>query len=246
MKKLIVLLALIPCIAQAQLLDGKNVIKMNLSSITLRNYHFIYERGLGKKTSLSIGYRFMPKGDLPLKRYFEDELDNEADVNLNGVQISNWAITPEFRYYFGKGVRRGFYLAPYMRFASFNLSTPVRYTSSAPGNPSYYADFAGKLTSVNGGLMLGVQYTVFKNMVIDFWIAGAHYGGSNGDLNATFNPPLTPTEVASLQATLNDMDKIGPFSFEGRVSPDGKSAYMKTTGPWAGVRGLGLNIGFRF
>jgi len=42
------------------------------------------------------------------------------------------------------------------------------------------------------------------------------------------------------------MDEVGPFSFEGHVSPDGKSATMKTTGPWAGLRGLGLNIGFRF
>ncbi|MBC7652082.1 MAG: DUF3575 domain-containing protein, partial [Deinococcales bacterium] len=45
MKKVLYLLAFLPLVTQAQsLLNGKNIIKTNLSSLALRNYNISYER----------------------------------------------------------------------------------------------------------------------------------------------------------------------------------------------------------
>lgn len=245
MKHLLCLLCCIPFFAEAQVpvLKGKNTLKINASSLVARNYHFTYERKITRRVSLSVAYRTMPKGNLPFQSTFEDLIQSE-DINFGRFQIGNTAITPELRLYVGKGNLKGFYIAPYMRFANFDLTAPVSYsTTSGTSTFTKEADFTGKIKSTSGGLMFGTQHRIFKILVIDIWIIGGHYGTSKGDLNFVATTPLTAQEQQSLKQNLDEIDP-SPFKFTNTVNANG--AQIKSDGPWAGIRGLGINLGFRF
>lgn len=224
------------------LIGGKNIIRWNLGSLALRNYHFTYERSLTKHLSFSISYRTMSKGSVPFQSKLEKAI-NSPDVNFNQFQIGNTAITPELRLYIGLGRMKGFYLAPYLRFASFDISTPIKYTiNSGPGaGTSKEVPFNGKIKSTSPGLMIGWQFQLATKFVVDIQLIGGHYGTSKGDLN--FVGTLNNDEVTALQKSLNDM-KPDPFKFTSTVNNNG--AIIKTDGPWAGIRGANIGIGFRF
>jgi len=246
MRKLIPLfLLLVPVLATAQ----KNAVKVNLSSLAIRNYHVQYERKLAPKITLNLGVRIMPKGGLPMEETFKNllpELFEDPNLNIGAFEIGNTAITPEFRFYLSKQAMKGFYIAPYARYSSFDLSVPIKYTYTDPnpmiGTQTKTGIFDGKLTAFSGGLMFGTQFNIAKKLVLDIWWIGGHYGSSKGDLNLVTSLP-TQQERDALRNTLNDFDP-SPFKFENTVTANG--AVIKSDGPWAGIRGLGINLGFKF
>lgn len=249
MKKIIYLIALLPLTAIAQekapaTSQPKNILRWNLSSLALGNYHFTYERAISRKISISLSYRFMPTGTIPFKDYFDNNLQS-GDVKFNEITVGNSAITPEMRFYFGKGNMKGFYLAPYLRFSTFNATTPIRYTStSGTGVPlDKTGDFIGKVTATSGGIMLGWQFNLSKKLLLDLQIIGAHYGSCNGNLDLISTIPLSPADQTSLQNSLNGI-KIEPFNISSTVNSGG--ANIKVSGPWGGIRGANIGIGFRF
>src|SRR5690606_6922109 len=63
--------------AKAQDSQEINLVKVNLTALPLNNFSFQYERAIGKKTTVAMGLRFMPKGDLPLKSAIESLIDDD-------------------------------------------------------------------------------------------------------------------------------------------------------------------------
>jgi hypothetical protein len=187
-------------------LGDKNVIKLNLTALAIKNFHFIYERSITKRFSVSLGYRFMPKGAVPFKDQLEKAID-DPDINIGSFEMGNSAITPEFRFYLGKGRMNGFYFAPYARFATFDVTVPVKYHNTSIPSQDREAFFSGKVTSTSGGLMMGIQRTILKVLKLDMWIIGGHYGSCDGTLNATnINPPMDASERADLDNELGQLD----------------------------------------
>lgn len=84
-----------------------NIVKINLGSIAVKNIALQYERAVGKKISVAMGVRFQPYGTIPFKSVIEDQVD-EPDVKVGDMKLGNIAISPEFRYYFGKKGIEGF------------------------------------------------------------------------------------------------------------------------------------------
>lgn len=242
MKKILFILLCLPMFAGAQsIIGGKNIFRWNVGSLALKNYHFTYERSLTKRLSLSLSYRTMPKGDVPFKSQLEKAIESD-DINFSNFQIGNTAWTLEGRFYLGMGTMKGFYIAPYLRFAKFDLSTPVKYTiTSGPASgQSKEANFVGTVTSTSPGLMVGWQIQLATKFVLDLQLIGGHYGSSKGDLN--FATTLNTDEQNALNESLRDI-KADPFKFTYTVN--GSGATIKTDGPWAGVR-ANIGIGFRF
>lgn len=244
MKKIIVILLCLPMFAGAQsLIGGKNILRWNIGSVALRNYHFTYERSLTKRFSASISYRTMSKGSLP----FQDQLANKinsSNVDFGNFQIGNTAWTLEGRLYLGLGRMKGFYLAPYLRFANFDLSAPVKYTvtTGPAAGTSKQANFVGNIKSTSPGLMIGWQFQLVGKLVMDLQIIGGHYGHSTGDLN--FAAALTDDEKNALQTSIDDIkNKTSPFTITGTASNSG--ARITTDGPWLGIRS-NIGIGLRF
>jgi len=251
MKKVLFLLALVVTLqANAQqLIGGKNIIKGNLTSLAFKNYQLTYERSLNHFMSLSASYRYMPKGGLPIQSTVKKFIDNKA-INYDLFEMGNNAITVESRFYLGLQKMSGFYIAPYARFANFDLAVPVSYTYkegslTAPTTVTKTANLNGTIKSKSYGAYIGLQKQLLTKLVIDIWFIGGHYGSSNGALNyvATEKDGLPTNAVAALQKTLDDT-KLNPFELTSKVNNKGATADMK--GPWAGFRGLGLSLGFRF
>jgi hypothetical protein len=255
MKKVLFVLALFFTLqVHAQkLIGGNNIIKGNLTSFALKNYHLSYERSLNRFMSVSASYRYMPKGSLPLQSIAKKYIDNPA-INFDLFQMGNNALTFESRFYLGLQKMSGFYIAPYARFANFDLAVPVAYTynpdaavgSVIGSNPiTKIADINGTIKSTSYGAYIGLQKQLLTKLVLDIWFIGGHYGSSNGSLNfITPEDDKLPTPaINALQKVLDDT-KVNPFEITSKVNQNGATADMK--GPWAGIRGLGISLGLRF
>ncbi len=250
MKKLLFILALLVTlqVPAQKLIGGKNIIKGNLTSFALKNYHLSFERSLNHFMSVSASYRYMPKGSLPLQAIAKKYIDNPA-INFDLFQMGNNAFTFESRFYLGLQKMSGFYIAPYARFANFDLSVPVEYTYTpegsfiAPMPITKSANLAGVIKSTSYGAYIGLQKQLLTKLVIDIWFIGGHYGSSNGNLNFIAPEKLPTQAVSALQKALDDT-KVNPFEITSKVNQNGATADMK--GPWAGFRGLGVSLGLRF
>ena len=250
MKKVLFILALLITLkVNAQkLIGGNNIIKGNLTSFALKNYHLSFERSLNHFMSVSASYRYMPKGSLPLQAIAKKYIDNPA-INFDLFQMGNNALTFESRFYLGLQKMSGFYIAPYARFANFDLSVPVEYTYTpegsfiAPVPITKSANLDGVIKSTSYGAYIGLQKQLLTKLVIDIWFIGGHYGSSNGNLNFIAPEKLPNEAVSALQKALDDT-KVNPFEITSKVNQNGATADMK--GPWAGFRGLGVSLGLRF
>ncbi len=253
MKKIIVvILVLLSMQATAQkLIGGNHILKTNLSSDALKNYNLTFEKNILPFVSLSASYRTMPKSAIPLKGLVNKFIKTD-DINFDNFQIGNTALTFEGRFYLGIQKMSGFYIAPYTRFANFDLSVPVNYsynsistTTLQPIVENKTATLEGTIRSQSMGVYVGMQFQLLTKLVLDFWLIGGHYGSSNGKLEFTPLPGVTfPVEAqAALQKNLNDIN-ANPFKIKATVTSTGAIANME--GPWAGIRGGGLTLGLRF
>jgi hypothetical protein len=227
--------------------SSKNLLKVNLLGLPLRNFNFEYERVLSKRWSFVLGYRFMPNGKLPLgKSIFEQLADgDQATLDaLNALRMSNNAITPQFRLYTGKkGYGRGFYFSPFYRYATHNLSGFTVDYQNAAGADAQMA-MSGKLTSNTFGLQLGAQWLIGRTVTLDWWILGPHVGSANVSLTGKTSVPLTTQEQDDLRQSLTDVDIFGGDYTTVSVNASGASMTVSNA-PWAGIK-AGLSLGFRF
>lgn len=223
--------------------EAKNILKTNLTGISLKNYSLQYERILSQKTSIAIQFRYMPEGSLPMTSTFESFGDENSDdiEMIENIQVGNFAITPEFRWYLGRGNGHGFYIAPFYRYAKFTVGN-TRFDFTNDFNIEESATLSGDISSHSGGILLGSQWLIGKHFVIDFWIIGPHYGVSNGDFEAITSRVLSSNEQQELKSELENFEI--PF-FETEVTSKSNGADIKVDGAWAGIRS-GLSVGFYF
>jgi hypothetical protein len=183
----------------------------------------------------------MPSTTLPFKNLFLDSDDPDTKKTIENFELSNFAITPEIRFYLSKkGYGRGFYVAPFYRYASFKTNT-LNFDYEGVGT-SGTISLSGKVNANTGGFMLGAQWHLGKHLSLDWWILGPHYGAGTGTFVGISSQPLTQAEQNDLRQQLEDIDI--PLVKE-TVSVNANGASMKLDGPWGGIRG-GILLGFRF
>lgn len=231
-------------LAQPPAAQKGNILKLNLTALPLKQYSFQYERVLNRKISVLAGFRLMPSTGLPFKKLILENAADDPDTRdaIESFRISNIAITPELRFYLSKkGYGRGFYIAPFYRYARYS-SNNMRFTYDDGSGGTGTIDLNGKLTTNTGGLLLGTQWNLGKSVVLDWWILGPHYGGGTGLFTGVSSQTLTPAEQDDLRNQLNDIDI--PFTTTS-VNVTANSASLRLDGPWAGIR-AGFSLGIRF
>ena len=205
--------------------SSKNLLKVNLLSLPLRNLSLGYERQIGRKVTAGLGIRIMPNGGLPLRSTISNAIDDpETDRQLDNLKIGNIAFTPELRFYMGKEAMRGFYLAPFARISSYSVEMPFEFdvngvTEVIPLN--------GKLKTVTGGLLIGSQWRLGGKMYLDWWILGPQYGSSNGSIDG--KKTLNAQEQQELRDGLQDIEV--PFA-ETTTTVNASGARLDIKGPW--------------
>lgn len=221
----------------------KTFIKANIISPVIKNYGFQLEQVLSKRVSIAVGYRTMPKGNLPFKSAIVNQSGGNASTQqaLDALFMKNTAFTPELRFYLGKkGYGRGFYVAPFYRNAKYNVEgLSFDYTNSTNTQSTMY--LSGELNTSTMGIQLGAQWSLGKHVCLDWWIIGPHYGNANGTLKGTTSVALSTNEQTSLRNELNNFSV--PLA---TVKPtvDANGATVNITGPWAGIK-AGLMLGIK-
>lgn len=227
-----------------------NVIKANLTSLVLKDFYFSYERTFLEKFSINLGYDFMPTRGIPFSSAFPDVNGNPSPAI--DMKVSGWRITPEFRFYTSliKGAPKGFYVAPYFRYATYDFTLDdyqYSYNDIYDGNKHKTADvdYRGNYTSVGGGIMIGHQWILAKHVSLDFWIIGLGLGNTTFRLKAS-SEDLDPRyfEEGSdftddVESGLRVLNNVKLSTGADYVQADSKSTLL-------GIRGLGFNVGFAF
>jgi hypothetical protein len=222
-----------------------NILKTNLTSIILKNYSLQYERILNRKFSIAVQYRIMPESTIPFQKAILKQIGNDDPNTTKIIQdfrLSNYAITPEVRFYVGKkGYGRGFYIAPFYRYASFTSNDfNIFYTDDNDNESSI--KLSGKLTSNTGGIMFGMQHFLGKHIVMDTWLLGPHFGSGTGNFTGASSKSLSQTEQNDIKQQLEDIDI--PLT-DKTVNVNANNASLKLNGPWGGLR-FGISLGVKF
>jgi hypothetical protein len=227
----------------------KNVIKMNLSQIALRNLSFQYERALHENISVACGLSFMLVRPFP-KAFDKDDPSGEG---LRSPTYKGWAITPEFRYYPGgdvdeKPAPHGFYLAAYLRYAKYQLNS--EYYERFPDGSIYGYDYNLTYKGANVGLMIGSQWIIGKHFSIDWWILGGGYGKARFSMEAVGHGiSMDADEQKEVQTSVQKEFDDSAIVFGNKVEVTTTSSSVMATVkglPMLSVRGFGLCLGFAF
>ncbi|HVB03487.1 MAG TPA: DUF3575 domain-containing protein [Chitinophagaceae bacterium] len=225
-----------------------NVFKLNLSSLALKNISLQYERKLGRKFSVCLGFRLMPQSPLPfypliLTRIQSQGSDSSGQNAIRNARIGNWALTPEIRFYTGKkGAPRGFYIALFARYAQFNMDVPITFTSQN-GQP-YNLQLNGKLNGIGGGFLLGYQWLIGRHVTLDWWIFGPMFGVSKSSLDAIAD--LSGLSAQDKQQLVNNIQTFGIPLTTINASVSNSGVQVNANSVFPGIRGLGLNLGIAF
>lgn len=224
--------------SEDNLINRKNLIKLNGLALSTGTVSIQYERLITEKFTIAANVNYMPKEKLPFLSSIESLIDDaETNKQIKNAKLGSFSFTPEAKYYFGKEEFKGFYIAPFIRFASYNLDLPISYDYE--GNKESI-NIDGKVNTFSAGLAFGAQWKLSKDFYLDWLILGPHYGSSNGDLSG--NRTLNQEEQDAVNKSLKDLDiPMVDYSYE--VNSQGAKA--KLSGPWAGIR-TSLSIGYRF
>jgi hypothetical protein len=233
--------------------DDQNLVKFNFGALALKNFSFQYERAVSKKIAVAMGLRFMPSSSLPFSSALEKQVDAEAWDDIKHLKLSNFAVTPEVRFYMGKEAFRGFYLAPFVRYSNHPAKgVSFSYTYSTQEDPLNEKDGSivlnGNLSTFTGGLLIGSQWKLSKAVYFDWWILGPQYGSSSGKISGNSDHDFSAEEREALseELTILKTDLNDSFlNIKSDYQVEGDRASMKIKGPWAGVR-AGLCLGYRF
>jgi hypothetical protein len=241
---IVLLLTITNVSAQSKVVPSKgDIVKINLTSLLFKNISLQYEHTLSPKTSLALGISLMPKTGLPFASSLKDQYGSNADAEraIETTKLSNFAITPEYRFYFSGKAPNGFYLAPFVRYQHMSLEQD--YTFTASNNKQYTPHIVGSINNIGAGLLAGVQWG--KNITLDWWIAGPLIGSMNGSLSGT-DPKMSELSNADRAKLETDIEATNIPLTKIEATVGQTNVDVKLSGPYAGIRAFGFALGFRF
>ena len=224
----------------------KNIAKINLTSLAFTTFSVQYERLLPHKMSVALGIKLRPSGSVPFKNSIlnlasGDEEDEDLTDFITSTRIGSFVITPEFRYYLSKESGRGFYVAPFLRYEQYNLSSSFSFTDMFDNRTA--VPFKGSMKNFGVGLMIGSQFKIGNRFTLDWWILGPYYSFSSKlDLKAE-HLDLTPDDQKLFKESLDGVD-ISWIKTESEVTANSANLTMK--GKFGGIRAFGLCFGVKF
>src|SRR5882762_7411500 len=148
-------------IAGSAVAQPGNAIKINLLSPVARTFNIAYERKVSDNGSFQLGFYY-------------------TGAKSGDLKLSGFGITPEYRFYLSQTpAPNGFYVAPFMRYTSYDL-TYNNGTDKA----------SGSVTSFGGGLVVGRQWVFKERVTLDMFI-GPKYQSRNAKTTSGNSSDLT-------------------------------------------------------
>jgi hypothetical protein len=140
--------------AQAQ----SNVVKVNVLSPVVSTASVFYERTIAEDKSLQLGLFY-------------------TGFSVGDTKFKGFGITPEFRKYLSssKEAPAGFYLAPFLRYQSFNLKMEESDEWSQDGETT---TSEATYNTFGGGLLIGGQWVFADRFVLDTFFGPSYNAGN--------------------------------------------------------------------
>jgi hypothetical protein len=200
-----------------------NEVKINLPSLAVKTISLQYERGLGRGLSAALGVRFGPETGVPFKGLFSNSAGSGSDQNvdraIDALRMSNFALTPEVRYYFSGTSDHGFYTALFGRYATSSLSIDfLAQDDQVPGEQRPIQS-SGRYRSGGVGLLAGVKWRIRDRVSIDWWIAGPMYVSGKAQIDV--NTDMSSLDANRREEIRSDVEKgieIGGQKLNGSVT----------------------------
>lgn len=235
--------------------EGDNLVKFNLLTLIGGKFAFEYERPLTNRISVGATLNFRPKKGIPFGSTVKNVVDDE-DLNdlIDNFKSSNFSITPEARFYVSKRAPfRGFYIAPYVKYASYGASLPYDFEVDVEnGGTDIYSrtetiPLKGSIQGFTAGVSFGTHFKLARNIYLDWRIIGPGYGSSKGNISGQM--ALDADEQAALRESMDDLKSDMsdlPLGIKIDYDVNANGAEVKVLrSPWAGIRS-GLSIGYKF
>ena len=157
--------------------EKSNLIKLNLWPLSVGNIALEYERSLNEHLSINGTISYRPKANLPFKSLWESAFDDDNNI-LGEAKLVAFSITPEVRFYISnKEVLKGFYIAPFVKYANYSVQTKITVDES---NYHREVPISGTLNAFTAGVAVGNQWKLGENIYLDWRIVGPSYGFNNG------------------------------------------------------------------
>ncbi len=217
--------------------EKSNLIKLNLWPLSVGNIALEYERSLNEHLSINGTISYRPKANLPFKSLWESAFDDDNNI-LGEAKLGAFSITSEVRFYISnKEVLKGFYIAPFVKYANYSVQTKITVDES---NYHREVPISGTLNAFTAGVAVGNQWKLGENIYLDWRIVGPSYGFNNGKFEG--KTPLNTDEQREVKRQLEEFDS-NLMKIKKEVNADG--VILSTSGPFAGIR-TALSIGYRF
>ncbi|MEM1122353.1 MAG: hypothetical protein AAGJ18_18040 [Bacteroidota bacterium] len=142
--------------------DRRNLVKLNLPNLSFGNITLNYERLLSARNSVSLHLGYI-RPQTPIS-VLNDAF--EVEDELDPAEFSGITATAEYRIYGKKkGAGRGFYIAPYARYANHKLA----FNTTIDDN---FTNASTQLSTIGIGGQVGAQWLIKDRVVIDWGILG--------------------------------------------------------------------------
>lgn len=232
-------------VATSEMTAKKNVLKLSATNLFFKNFDVQYERILNQKWSLAYAVRFQPLGNFPGQSTLERDVNtgNEvSDFDQEHFRTGSISLTPEVRYYFGKGFGHGLYLGAFTRYSRFRSDDFTLNFKQASGD-ILKLPLAGHFDTYSAGLVLGTQFSLSNRLTLDIFLGG-HFGQASGNVDVSYST-LSTTDQQSLQNILDNIQlkHLSEKAVHATVGPNRTD--ISINGFWAGYRG-GISLGFWF
>lgn len=231
-----------------QALMGKNLIKLNLSGLAFQNYIAQYERVLNQKQSVALTIGIAPNVPIPFKSTLLSDFGQNSDARraIQTTVYSKTTVTLEYRFYFSGKAPKGFYFAPFLRY--MNMSQSQDYTFTPSDGKLHTAHMSSNFSGFGAGFLLGSQFPIGKHFAIDWWIIGPFYGTK---INATFvgtDPQMGDMSAQDLANVKSDIEniKLPLYKTSAVLTPGPNTIQANITGPYYGIRAMGICLVYRF
>lgn len=232
-------------IVRGQLLN-RTVVKFNVSGAVFQSYTAQYERVLTPHSTVTFSASYTPNAPLPFKQALLDQYgdNNDARRAIETTLFTKRIGTIEYRFYPAGHAPRGWYIAPFARYASMDISNDYTYTTQ--NGVLHHAHLNAGFKAGGAGVLLGYQFLFGKHVGLDLWLLGPFYGTN---INAVFTgedprwSELTEADKIKLKHDI-DTTQLPLYTVESTLNLPTITARL--TGPYYGVRAFGLAIAYSF
>ncbi|REJ85196.1 MAG: DUF3575 domain-containing protein [Bacteroidetes bacterium] len=230
----------------ANMVVGANIIKTNLTGAAFSHYGLQYERVTGPNQSFAAGFSITPEIELPFKQSLLDAYGDNSDARtaIESMKFTKFTFTPEYRFYVSKkGAPKGFYIATFARYTNMSIQNTYEFTPNS--GKKHYLELDGHFKGYGAGALFGIQYLLGNRWTIDWWIAGPFIGilDSKFDgIDRDTEDILTAQDEIDLENDIEDLD-IPLWTIDAEIQ--NMKGTVELSGPFYGMRIMGLSIGFR-